>query len=126
MVAGVVKAHSEALRAPRTGGEGPGRGRMRCESNLRRICVADKTISTPEAWIGDDIIVLIGESSETLTGPLLEVNDRGIVIDNLLNLEELEERRARGEEREALRQEMKFVDMFIPWHRISSISRSRA
>lgn len=88
--------------------------------------MADKTISTPEAWIGDDIIVLIGESSEPLTGPLLEVNDRGIVIDNLLNLEELEERRARGEEGEALRQEMKFVDMFIPWHRISSIGRSRA
>jgi hypothetical protein len=55
----------------------------------------------------------------------LEVNDRGIVIDHLLNLAELEERIAGGEEREAVRQDMKFVDMFIPWPRISGISRSR-
>jgi len=30
----------------------------------------------------------------------LEVNDRGVVIDNLLNQDELEERIAGGEERE--------------------------
>ncbi len=87
--------------------------------------MTDKSISIPEAWIGEDIIVLAGESLEPLEGPLLEVNDRGIVIDNLLNLDELEERIAGGEERESVRQDMKFVDMFIPWHRISGISRSR-
>jgi hypothetical protein len=85
--------------------------------------VADKPI--PEAWVGEDIIVLVGESLEPFDGPLLEVNDRGVVIDKLLNLEELAERYSRGEEREAQRQEVTYVDMFIPWHRISGISRSR-
>ncbi len=87
--------------------------------------MADKPISIPEAWIGDDIAVLVGESLESFGGPLLEVNDRGVVIDHLLNLDELEERIAGGEEREAVRQDMKFADMFVPWHRISAITRSR-
>jgi hypothetical protein len=87
--------------------------------------MTDKSISIPEAWIGEDIVVWAGERLEPLEGPLLEVNDRGIVIDNLLNRDELQERIAGGEEREAVRQDMKFVDMFIPWHRISGIIRSR-
>ena len=33
--------------------------------------------SVPEAWIGDDVGVLIGESKEGLEGPLLEVNIEG-------------------------------------------------
>ena len=57
-------------------------------------------ISIPEAWIGDDIVVLVGDGLEPLEGPLLEVNDRGVVIDNLLNRDELEERFAGGEERD--------------------------
>jgi hypothetical protein len=61
--------------------------------------MTDKSISIPEAWIGEDIVVWAGERLEPLEGPLLEVNDRGIVIDNLLNLDELEERIAGGEER---------------------------
>jgi hypothetical protein len=85
--------------------------------------MADKSI--PAAWIGDDIVVLVGDGLEPLGGPLLEVNDRGVVIDYLQNQDELEERIAGGEEREAVRQDMKFVDMFIPWHQISGISRSR-
>ena len=93
------------------------------ENNPERSRVADKP--TPEAWVGEDIIVLVGESLEPFDGPLLEVNDRGVVIDHLLNLEELEERYARGEGREEVRQEITYEDMFIPWHRISGISRSR-
>jgi hypothetical protein len=100
---------------------------MRGGSNLGRSSMADKSIpAIPEAWIGDDIVVLVGDVLEPLEGPLLEVNDRGVVIDNLLNRDELEERIAGGEEREAVRQDMKFVDMFIPWPRISGISRSRS
>jgi len=53
------------------GGE---RGGIRGESNLGRTCAADKLI--PEAWVGEDIIVLVGEGLESLEGPLLEVNDR--------------------------------------------------
>jgi hypothetical protein len=56
---------------------------MRGGSNLGRSSMAD--ISIPEAWIGDDIVVLVGDSLEPLEGPLLEVNHRGVVIDNLLN-----------------------------------------
>ena len=56
--------------------------------------MADKPI--PEAWLGEDIVVPAGEGLESLEGPLLEVNDRGVVIDHLLNLEELEERQTRG------------------------------
>ena len=97
---------------------------MRGGSKLGRSCMAD--ISIPEAWIGDDIVVLVGDGLEPLEGPLLEVNHRGVVIDNLLNRDELEERIAGGEAREAVREDMKFVDMFIPWHRISGISRSRS
>ena len=82
-------------------------------------------ISIPEAWIGDDIVVLVGDGLEPLNGPLLEVNDRGVIIDYLLNQAELEQRIVGGEEREVVHQDMKFVDMFIPWHRISGISRSR-
>ena len=99
---------------------------MRGESNLGnlgRSPVVDKPI--PEAWVGEDIVVLVGEGLEPLEGPLLEVNDRGVVIDHLLNLEELEERQTRGEGREEVRQEITYEDMFIPWHRISGISRSR-
>ncbi len=79
----------------------------------------------PEAWIGDDVVVLVGEDLEPIDGPLLEVNERGVVIDYLQNLEELEERPAAGETRDALKAEMKFVDMFIPWQRISGISKLR-
>jgi hypothetical protein len=96
---------------------------MRGESNLGRSPVVDKPI--PEAWVGEDIVVLVGEGLEPLEGPLLEVNDRGVVIDHLLNPEELEERYTRGEGREEMRQEITYEDMFIPWHRISGISRSR-
>jgi hypothetical protein len=89
--------------------------------------MADKSILTiPEAWIGDDIVVLVGDGLEPFNGPLLEVNDRGVVIDYFLNQDELAKRIAGGEEREAVRQYMKFVDMFLPWHRISGISRSRS
>ena len=80
--------------------------------------------SVPEAWIGDDVGVLIRESKEGLEGPLLEVNDRGIVIRVLLNLEELEERQAAGESMEILGQESKFVHSFFPWSIIHSITRS--
>jgi hypothetical protein len=93
------------------------------EQPRERSRVAETPI--PEAWIGDDIVVLVGEGLEALDGPLLEVNERGVVIDNLLNLEELEERHAAGETRVALKEGMKFVDMFIPWHRISGISKPR-
>ena len=83
-------------------------------------------ISIPEAWIGDDIVVLVGDGFEPFNGPLLEVNDRGVVIDYLLNQDELEKRIVGGEEREAVHQDMKFVDMFVPWRRISGINRSRS
>jgi hypothetical protein len=56
-------------------------------------------ISIPEAWTGDDIVVLIGDGLEPLNGPLLEVNDRGVIIDYLLNQDELEQRIVGGEER---------------------------
>ena len=56
-------------------------------------------ISIPEAWIGDDIVVLVGDGLEPLNGPLLEVNDRGVIIDYLLNQAELEQRIVGGEER---------------------------
>jgi hypothetical protein len=78
----------------------------------------------PEAWIGETVAVLVGEALEPLGGPLLEVNDRGVVINMLSNLEELEERHESGEPRETLREEMKFVDMLIPWQRISGVSKS--
>jgi hypothetical protein len=55
----------------------------------------------------------------------LEVNDRGVVIEHLLNLDELEERHARGEDKEALRQEMQRVDMLIPWPWIKGIYRTK-
>ena len=56
-------------------------------------------ISIPEAWIGDDIVVLVGDGLEPLNGPLLEVNDRGVIIDYILNQAELEQRIVGGEER---------------------------
>jgi hypothetical protein len=85
--------------------------------------VAEKPV--PEAWVGKDVIVLAGEGLDPLPGPLLEVNDRGVVIEHLLNLDELEERHARGEDKEALRQEMQRVDMLIPWPWIKGIYRTK-
>jgi hypothetical protein len=78
----------------------------------------------PEAWIGENVAVLVGEALEPLGGPLLEVNDRGVVINMLSNLEELEERHESGQPTVTLREEMKFVDMLIPWQRISGVSKS--
>ena len=78
----------------------------------------------PEAWIGENVAVLVGEALEPLGGPLLEVNDRGVVINMFTNPEELMERQESGEPAETLREEMKFVDMLIPWQRISGVSKS--
>ncbi len=34
----------------------------------------------PEAWIGHEVVIGVGTASARVTGELLEVNDRGIVI----------------------------------------------
>jgi hypothetical protein len=51
----------------------------------------------PESWIGKHVIVLVGENLEVFDGSLLEVNDRGLVIRDIRNLPQLEERLAVGE-----------------------------
>ena len=79
--------------------------------------------NVPEAWIGDDVVVLAGENLQPIDGPLLEVNNRGVVIRVLQNLEKLQERRAAGESVEALRQETNFTHYFLPWRTVQVITR---
>ncbi len=35
---------------------------------------------TPEAWIGREVVIGVGTASARVTGELLEVNDRGVVV----------------------------------------------
>jgi len=35
---------------------------------------------TPEGWIGREVVIGVGTASARLSGELLEVNDRGVVV----------------------------------------------
>ena len=77
----------------------------------------------PEAWIGEYVTVLMGVDLEPFDGPLLQVNGRGVTVNTISNLSELEERRESGEPTEELREETTFADFFIPWQRVSAIGK---
>ncbi len=34
----------------------------------------------PEAWIGHEVVIGVGTASARVTGELLEVNDRGVIV----------------------------------------------
>jgi len=80
-------------------------------------------LGTPDAWIGEDVMVQVGNPVESFWGPLLEVNDRGVTIHYLQKLGELEERRQLGEKVEDLRQEMRHHQVFFHWNNVRLIAR---
>jgi len=81
--------------------------------------------NAPESWIGKQVIVLVGENLEVFDGPLLEVNDRGVVIRDIRNLPQLEERLAAGDKYLGhLRREAQFRLTFFPWQQVRMISRA--
>jgi hypothetical protein len=76
----------------------------------------------PEAWIGKEVVVVMSQNAEPVDGPLLEVNDRGVVLRVFLNFDELAQRWKAGEDREALLQEANYTHVFFPWSSIGTVS----
>ena len=74
----------------------------------------------PEAWVGERVGI-VTESSESFTGELLQVNDRGIVIDGEWTPENIEQEFV--ELREAAEKETLPVPTFFPWPNVKLLHR---
>jgi hypothetical protein len=72
----------------------------------------------PEAWIGERVGV-ITEGAESFYGSLLEVNDRGVVIEVQYESADIEEEFS--ELREASEGEPLLVPSFFPWHSVGMV-----
>jgi hypothetical protein len=78
----------------------------------------------PESWIDEDVVVLVGESSEPFEGTLLQINERGVAIRHPRDHEGIEEREDLNEGVKALLRSIQNDLVFFPWPQVRLISRA--
>ncbi len=78
--------------------------------------------NVPEDWIGKYVVVSLVDDPDHYNGPLLEVNERGVVVRIVRDEDTVMERLARGEDAEMVRQDVEHLRYFLPWNRIQTIA----
>jgi hypothetical protein len=75
------------------------------------------------AWVGKKVVIGVTGDRDAYEGPLIAVDDQGVIVRYVQNLDELEERKARGEDWETLRREVQYILYFFSWRIVRYIAR---